>query len=175
MNFQQIVSQALATALGGILIVLPAYYLIKGDIDDYLETKKKNLNEDKVVLLNLRLQAYERIILFVERLNPVNFLVRIYQKGMEVGQLQTLVINEINAEYQHNITQQLYIEAKTWEVISKLKDDTIAMINNAVKSLPTDAPGIDLSKKILRHMSKIEDNPYQLTVLIIKKDIQKQF
>ncbi len=175
MNFQQIVSQALAMALGGILMVLPAYYLIKGDINDYLEAKKKNLNEDKVVLLNLRLQAYERIILFVERLNPVNFLVRIYQKGMEVGQLQTLVVNEINAEYQHNITQQLYIDAKTWEVISKLKEDTIAMINNAVENLPTNAPGIDLSKKILRQMSKIEDNPYQLTVLMIKKDIQKQF
>lgn len=175
MNFQQVVPQALALAFGGSISVLVAYYLIKDDLHDYLESKKVKSVDDKSTLLSLRLQAHERMVLFIERINPVNVLVRIHQKGIEVGALQTLVVNEINAEYQHNITQQLYIDVKTWAVISKLKDDTVAMINNAVKNLPADASGIDLSKKVLQHMSQIEENPYDLTIVMLKQSIQKMF
>ena len=85
------------------------------------------------------------------------------------------ILNEIKSEYQHNITQQLYVDSVTCNVVKKLKDDTVAMINHAVKELPANSNGIELSKAVLQHMATIKENPYDLTIELIKKDIQKLF
>lgn len=147
------------------------YFIVKNNLKKYL-AKPEN-KDNSTSTLPLKLQAHERLIIFIDRINPTNLLVRLHHQGIEVAALQNLVINEIKAEFQHNITQQLYVDTQTWRVINKLKDDTIAMINNVVKNLPANAPGVELSKKILHHMSEINENPYQLTMELIKKDVQK--
>lgn len=176
MNITHFFTQAAIMGLGGIIAVVTAYFLVKGDIQNYFRFKSlENQKDHRASLFPLRLQAYERLIVFVERINPANLLVRLHQSGIELTALQALVINEVNAEYQHNITQQLYINSVSWNVVRKLKDDTIAMVNNAVQGLPKEATGIDLSKKILQHMSGIEENPYDLTIDLLKKDIHVLF
>jgi aspartyl/asparaginyl-tRNA synthetase len=115
------------------------------------------------------------MIIFVDRINPSNLLLRLHQSGIETAALQIIAVNEIKTEFQHNITQQLYLEPTTWKVLQQLKDDTITMINNAVKNLPTDASGLELSKRVLNHMSEIEENPYELTIGLIKQDIHRLF
>lgn len=167
-------ASSLTTA--GVIVAVVVYYLFGRQ----LPTTKTIDNatppdEDKPPLLQLRLQAHERMIIFVDRINPANLLLRLHQQGIEISALQLMAVNEIKTEFQHNITQQLYLEAATWNVIRKLKDDTIAMVNNAVKNLPTDASGVELSKKVLHYMSEIDENPYELTMGLIKQDIQKLF
>lgn len=176
MDVNKLLLNTLSLALGGSGVVLVAYYLIKSDINEYLSSRKAvQPPTDDRSLLQLRLQAHERMIVFVDRINPSNLLLRLYQKGIEVSALQAMSINEIKTEFQHNITQQLYLEAASWNVIRKLKDDTISMINNAVKNLPADASGMELSKTVLHHMSEIEENPYELTIGLIKQDVRKIF
>ncbi len=177
MDLGKFLLNSASLAAGGILIVVVAYYMIRNDIMRYLDSRKNNAQptDDKSSLLNLRLQAHERMIIFVDRINPSNLLLRLHQQGIEVGALQVIAINEIKTEFQHNITQQLYIEATTWNVVRKLKDDTIAMVNNAVKNLPAEASGRELSKKVLNYMSEIEENPYELAIGLIKQDIHKLF
>jgi hypothetical protein len=156
----------------GIIILSFAYYLFRREFDRYLGVKfNQQTGNDQ--LMPLKLQAHERIIVFVERINPSNILIRLHQQGISVADLQSLVINEINSEYQHNITQQLYINDETWNVVRKLKEDTIAMIGNAAQGLPSDATGVDLSKKVLTHMATMQENPYDLTLILIKKGINK--
>jgi len=168
--------QVAIIALAGIIIVGFAYYLLKNDIYNYLKMKGAAVQvKQEDSLMPLRLQAYERLILFVERINPTNILIRLHQQGISVTQLQTLVISEINAEFQHNITQQLYISAGTWDVVKKLKDDTVSMISNATKGLQEDSSGIDLSKRVLQHMMTMDKNPYDLTLELIKKDVNQKF
>ena len=176
MDLSKLLLNSASLALGGIMIVIVAYYMIRNDIMSFLSERKKiAIPENKATLLQLRLQAHERMIVFVDRINPSNLLLRLHQQGIEVGVLQVIAANEIKTEFQHNIAQQLYVGATTWKVISKLKDDTIAMINGAVKNLATDAPGIELSKKVLHRMSEMEENPYELTIGLIKQDIHKLF
>jgi hypothetical protein len=164
-------------ALGGSIVMVVAYYMVRNDIADFLRSRRANLAPPPAVdtLLHMRLQAHERMIIYVDRINPANLLLRLHQQGLEVGALQMLAINEVKTEFQHNITQQLYLDAVTWEVLRKLKDDTIAMINNATTGLSLDSPASDLSKKVLRHMSEIKENPYELTIGLIKQNISKLF
>jgi hypothetical protein len=176
MDFKQILVDLLVLGLGIFGGLIAFYYIVKDDIKRYFDIKNIELNrESKAQLFPLRLQAHERLIIFVDRINPANLLIRVHQQGIELATLQAGILNEVKSEYQHNITQQLYIDSVTWSVVRKLKDDTIAMINNAVQGLPKQSNGIELSKTILQHMATISENPYDLTIELIKKDIQKMF
>jgi hypothetical protein len=161
----------------GIFGALMAFYqFIRSDIQRFFELRANELNkESRASLLPLRLQAHERLIIFVERINPANLLVRLHEQGIGVKELQNLILNDVKSEFQHNIAQQLYVNSSSWNVIRKLKDDTIAMVNNAVQGLPETSTGVDLSKKILQHMATIAENPYDLTIDHLKKDIQGLF
>lgn len=176
MSTQQILIDVVILFVGIFAALMAVYYLLKNDIQYFFNLKEIELNkESRVQILPLRLQAHERLILFTDRINPANLLVRLHQQGIAISALQAGILNEIRTEYQHNITQQLYINSATWSVVRKLKDDTLAMINNAVQGLPADANGIELSKAILSHMATIDENPYDLTIELIKKDIAKLF
>lgn len=176
MDLQKFLTEAAVLVIGGVITVSAGYYLVKDDIKTYFKLKFSDQRKDNAnPLLSLKLQAYERLIVFIERINPSNLFIRLHQPGISLTALQATILNEIRSEYQHNITQQLYISSATWDVVKKLKDDTIAMVNNGVKSLPEDATGIDLSKKVLHHMTGIENNPYDLTLDLIKKDIHQLF
>jgi hypothetical protein len=159
-----------------VITVAFAYYLIKPDIQRYLKLKTHGLVlEDRPQLMALRLQAHERLILFIDRINPSNLFIRSHQQGISLRDLQSVLLNDIRSEYQHNVPQQLYLSPAVWRVITKLKDDTIAMINTAVEHLPEGAEGVDLSKKVLTHMADMKEDPYELTLDLIKKDIQQFF
>lgn len=176
MNIQQILLDVVILFAGVFAALIAIYYVLKSDIQRFFNLKNIELNkESRAQILPLRLQAHERLIIFIDRINPANLLVRLHQQGIAIGTLQAGILNEVRSEYQHNITQQLYVDSITWNVVRKLKDDTIAMINNAVQGLPADANGIELSKAILQHMAGIEENPYDLTIELIKKDIQRLF
>jgi hypothetical protein len=131
--------------------------------------------DERNTLLQLRLQAHERLIVFIDRLNPANLFLRLHQPGITAQELQGLILNEVRSEYQHNVSQQLYLSAANWIVLSKLKEDTLAMINNAVAALPAQAAGVDLSRKVLEHVAVMSENPYDLTISLLKKDIHQLF
>ena len=176
MNGKQILIDLLTLSAGIFAALIAFYYFVKSDIHRFFDLKTSELNkESRAALLPLRLQAHERLIIFVERINPANLLVRLHQQGIGVKELQNLVVNDVKSEFQHNIAQQLYVNSVSWNVIRKLKDDTIAMINNVVQGLPEAATGIDLSKKVLQHMATISENPYDLTIDHLKKDIYQLF
>lgn len=176
MDIEKFLTDAGVLVVGGVATVSAGYYLIKSDIRNYLRLRfavqKKEENQQ---LLSLRLQANERLIVFIERINPANLFIRLHHQGISLQELQAKVLNEIRSEFQHNVSQQLYISTATWNVVKQLKDDTIAMVNNGVKGLPADAMGVDLSRKVLQHMAELENNPYDLTLDLIKKDIHQLF
>ncbi|MDA9555291.1 hypothetical protein N9R54_03565 [Pelobium sp.] len=160
--------------LSGLFVFFAAYFLIKSHFDTYYNLKELEYRTLVVKdILPLKLQAYERMTLFVERINPANLLVRLHVSGMDAREMQNLILTEIRAEYQHNISQQLYIGADAWSIIKRVKDDTINLVNQSIASLHPEASAVDLSKVIFTRLSEVEENPYDLALLVLKKDIQE--
>lgn len=185
MNIQDFLTGVAVSATGGIIAISAGFYLFRNEIHKSLTPEQPTViksdvapnanKEERLQLLPLRLQAHERLIVFIERINPANLFIRLHQQGISVADLQSVILNEIRLEYQHNVAQQLYVSETTWEVVRKLKDDTLGMVANGVRGLPEGAEGVDLSRKVLQHMATIADNPYDLTLNLIKKDIHKLF
>ncbi|HEY0771441.1 MAG TPA: hypothetical protein VGD31_14010 [Sphingobacteriaceae bacterium] len=163
--------------IAGLIIFFVAWFFIKAYLDRACDLKAQELKKGtQAHTFPLRLQAYERIILFLERINPAALLVRLHVPGMGAQEMQNIILADIRAEYQHNLSQQLYVSNQAWEVIKKIKEDTIRLVNDASHSLPENAPAIELSKVILTHLATLEnENPYDVALVIIKQDIQQLF
>jgi hypothetical protein len=158
--------------VAGIGVVWIAFYLLKPYLDkqdqlQLLEFKKSISNQT----LPLRLQAYERVVLFIERINPANMLIRLKGGDYTAAELHALILNEVRNEYQHNITQQIYVSLRAWGVVKQLKNDTLSIVNNAVKALPQNASGMELSKLILAHLGQLENDPYDVGLSNIRTDL----
>ncbi len=108
MNTQQILTDVVVLFAGIFAALIAVYYILKSDIQRFFNLKTIELDkESRAHILPLRLQAHERLIIFIDRINPANLLVRLHQQGIAIGTLQAGILNEVRSEYQHNITQQL--------------------------------------------------------------------
>jgi len=176
MVFYSLLIDILKYTVAGIGVVYIAFYLIKPYLDkssnlQILELKKALSTQT----LPLRLQAYERMVLLVERVNPANMLIRLSGNGLSAAELHAVIVNEIRNEYQHNVTQQIYVSSRAWAVIKRVKDDTLNVVNSAVKALPENATGLDLGRITLNHLGKLEEDPYEIAINLIRQDLEDLF
>ncbi len=160
--------------LAGTFVFFIAYFVLKGHFDTYYNLKA--LEYKTIVakdMLPLKLQAYERMTLFVERINPSNLILRLHQAGMTAQEMQALVLAEVKAEYQHNISQQLYVSKDAWNIIKRVKDDTVGLVNHAMNGLKAETSAVEMSKIVFAKLEELEENPYDLALLVLKNDIQE--
>lgn len=169
--------EILKFALAGLIIFFTAWFFVKTYLDQRLNFRILDSRREALKhTLPLRLQAYERTVLFLERVNPANLLIRLHVPGMSAREMQGIIISDIRAEYQHNISQQIYVRDNTWNVVKKIKEDTIGLVNSAVHALPEQATSADLSKSILVHLAGLEtESPYDIALNIVKQDVQSLF
>lgn len=125
------------------------------------------------VVLPLQLQAYERMVLFVERIAPQNLIGRVNQPGFTVLDMQLTMVSSIRSEYDHNISQQIYISQPAWEAIKTVKEQTISIINQLALKLPPDAPAMELNKQILELFMQQPVSPSDIAAEIINSEAKR--
>lgn len=99
----------------------------------------------------LRLQALERLTVFAERCGLKSLVSRVDNMSMNAAGLHGTLIETIKAEYEYNISQQIYVSPEVWNAVTRLKDQNIYIINQLAASLPPHATALDLSKRILEY------------------------
>lgn len=133
-----------------------------------IEFRQANLRE----ALPIRLQAYERLTLFMERISLNNLLPRVRRQEMHVAEFRTALINNIRQEYEHNLSQQVYVSAEAWNMIRAAKEEIISIINRNAMSLLPELPGIELHKKIIAELAESEEDAATQRVLLqLKKEV----
>lgn len=162
--------------IAGTGVIWIAFYLVKPYLDKQNQVQLLELKRSvSSQTLPLRLQAYERVVLFIDRINPANMLIRLNVGGLSVADLHIVIVNEIRTEFQHNVTQQIYVSSRVWAVMKRVKEDTMSLVNNAVKGLPQNATAMELSKTVLIHLSQLEDDPYEIAINLVRQDLEELF
>ena len=157
------------------LIVFVAVYMILKQFFD----REQSIRKDELKLKEtkeytpLKIQAYERTVLYMERIDPNNMIIRLHKPGMSARLLHSEMLKVIREEYVHNMTQQIYISIKAWDGVKTAKEETSKIINMAMHNLKDTATGIDLSSKIFGIVSKLEKTPTEMAVTVLKRDFQK--
>ncbi|UOQ74462.1 DUF7935 family protein [Hymenobacter cellulosilyticus] len=161
-------------------IILPAlivagslFYLIQNYLEKEQQRRLIELRlENSKTTLPLRLQAYERVTLLLERITPNNLLVRLSSSGQTASEYHRLLMTEIRAEYEHNLSQQLYMSPETWEQVKQSKENILTMINKAYHALatPQQARGTELAKRVLETLITDEVDPTNQALLAVKRE-----
>ena len=159
------------------LVMFGALYFV---MNRFLETEhRKQLmvlrKENNNVTTPLRLQAYERLILFLERISMDKLVLRVSKPGMSANLLKADLLKTIQQEFEHNLTQQLYISNSSWENITQAKDEYLKIVRIAASQVKSNANAVDLGQKIFEIMVKLDKSPSQIAALILKKEIRQLF
>ena len=126
-------------------------------------------------ILPVRLQAYERSILLLERISPDSMILRISRNDFTARQLQQELLSNITSEFEHNIAQQTYISAEAWEKMKTAKNQVINLVNETAKEVKPDASGPTLGKLILERLTELTNPPIQVAIDFLKKEVKLLF
>jgi hypothetical protein len=128
MNTEKIIELAFYT-LPAIITGAVAYYFFQQFVVNEDNRRRFLLmKENQKDALPLRLQAYERLTLFMERINPTKLLIRISPISQNKNDYENYVIAQIEQEFEHNLTQQIYVSEECWTIVMTAKNATIQMI-----------------------------------------------
>ncbi len=131
--------------------------------------------KNKEQSLNIRLQAYERMTLFLERISPSQLIPRLNNPDYSAGFFQQVLIQEIRNEFGHNLSQQIYLSSEAWLLIKQALEESILLINNSVMALEPNAEGVDLAKKILNNVREHSINPTENAIEFLKEEVRGLF
>lgn len=147
-----------------------AYYMFNGFLNQQnAEKKLALLSERKKEALPVKLQAYERMLLFCERINPTKIVVRIKPISDVTKDYGQLLISNIEQEFEHNLVQQIYLSDVTWTAVIGAKNATINKIKQVTE---TSNSASDLRENILIDYSKIAP-PTDTAIGFIKNEVRK--
>jgi hypothetical protein len=168
--------ELLKYTIPALIVFLTAYLILNKLISNEDKRRKVEtiLNNQKM-LLPIRLQAYERMILMLERLSPQSLVIRTQKPNMTNQDLQSALLKSIRSEFEHNMAHQLYISDAAWEIIKSSKENLIRLINQNAISLKPDGPAIQLSKYILEKILDSDKDPLQKAILYLKTEIRTLF
>ena len=157
--------------------VLYAMYLVmQGFINRDLEARRLEIRGKSIeTVLPNRLQAYERICLLLERISPQNLLIRVGHAGLSSKDYQRVLLEEIRNEYNHNVSQQVYMSDAVWSLVKNSREDLVMLINESASSLAEGATGLDLAKRIIERSLEKNLDPIGHALSELKKEIQQTF
>lgn len=169
-----IIWDILKISLPAIGVMVTAYFVIKQLLEaQYKRNELELRREISKSLTPKKINAYERIVLFLERIHPADMVLRVHQKGMSSQKFQAELVKTIRDEFQHNLTQQLYLSNTAWGYIRNAKEETIKLINVAGSKVPPNSSAIDLSNMIFQIMSKIDHHPVDVAKDFLKQELRK--
>jgi hypothetical protein len=159
-------------AMGGIVYLFLKHFE-KNEARKLGAQQTLSLNKE---IIPIKLQAFERLTLLLERITPSNLIMRLRTPDMTSGELHQLLLFTIRQEYEHNIAQQLYISASSWQMINLAKDQIINDINQISSRIPHENSAMELSRNILQfYIEKNEPMPSQRCIDIIKNEFNQVF
>lgn len=157
-------------------VLLMAYFFLKKQADKevrHLQIEMKK--ERQTYFLPMRVDAYQRAVLLMERIHPGNLIMRLHNPGHPAKRMQSDLLQAIREEYDHNVSQQLFISPQAWEMVRNSKEETVKIINIAGNQMDAASTGTDLAGKIFEIIAEVGKLPTEITVDYLKRELQELF
>ncbi len=165
--------EILKYTLPSLVLFLTIFFVMRNYLKNTINLEAMRLQaKKKQDTLPLRIQAYERLMLFCERINVEQLIYRMRQPEMKVGDLQSTLMIAIQQEFEHNLSQQIYASGNLWKIIELAKnevlnqivsvagkynpdDDSLAYSNDLISSKSATTGILDKAKEALRSEVKL--------------------
>lgn len=158
------------------IVTMLATNMIKSFLED--STKKEAIQikqEASKTTLPLRIQAYERLIIFLERIRINSLVMRTHKSGMDAQYFQAELLRTIRSEYEHNVSQQLYVSDSAWQLVVFAKEETVQVLNLASKSASEGDSATEFSRTLFELNGSLEHQPVDEAIKFIRREMRKFF
>ena len=168
--------EILKYTLPSLIVFGTAYLIIRSFIDNDQKKRKLEIRlANQKTITPIKLQAYERLILLLERISPESIIVRIQEANMTAEFLHKALLKVIRTEYEHNLSQQIYVSANAWSVVKTAKENVVKLVNNSADKVDKKATSFELSKVILESMMTNNITPTQTAIDFLKREASQYF
>lgn len=157
-----------------VLVIAMAYLLI----DKLLKNEENRRNfelvkQNQPTVTPIKLRAYERLMLLLERITPHNILLNKVQANMTAFELQSVLLSDIRKELEHNFSQQIYVSSPLWESIKNAQENIIQLINMCSAQCNADDTAAKLATLIIEVYDSKEETAIDATKEQLKNEVSK--
>jgi hypothetical protein len=169
--------EILKIILPAMAVFAAAYLLVQKFLGNDQKRREHELKKaGQSAITPLKIQAYERLVIFLERIHPNSIVVRVNKHGMTANVLHQELIKTIKTEYEHNLSQQIYVSAASWELVKTAKEEVIKLVNISSSKVHADGSSNDLAMMILNITAGLEKKmPSEIALDFIKKEANQIF
>jgi hypothetical protein len=166
-----VILEIVKLTIPALIVFLTVNSLLKRYLEGQQQIRLIELRKDQQAsTLPLRMQAYERLSLFCERISIPNLLLRLRRDGMSVSELRLTLLMAIQQEYEHNITQQVYVSEQLWQILNIARDDAINTVDLAAESVAPKADAKELARALFAILEKRGTTGLETALRAIKKE-----
>jgi hypothetical protein len=163
--------------LPALLVLLMAYLFfqrMKSMPNAAVTTNTDNVERMKLVL-PLKISAYERLIVMLERITPNSLVMRCNRGQINAGQLQLELLKSIREEFEHNVGLQMYVSSRAWQAVVAARQETSQMVKVAATKINLESPSISLSQEIFILEEKVSNSAIDIAKKMLKLEIAASF
>lgn len=161
-----------------LIVVIPVlivfglvYILMKSYFDNQLRLRMlESRDANAFTSRPLKLQAYERLMLFCERVSLSNLLLRIQSSEMSAKDLKSALVVAIQEEFEYNLSQQLYVSEKLWQIVKLAKNQLIEIVTHVGTKLPPKASADEFSQQLILFIESQKKDPIETAKTAVKKE-----
>ena len=168
--------EILKIVLPALIVFLTAWFLLRDMVENSQKRREFEFRiKNSSRITPVRLQAYERLALLLERISPQSLLIRISPHELSAADYHQQLLSHIRQEFEHNFSQQIYVSPMLWETIRGARENLIGIINKSSEEIDNSAPALLLSKKIIENYIGEENQPIVIAMNDLKREIGKLF
>lgn len=170
------VTEILMCTLPALFVFLATYLVLSKMLNNERRRMQAEaaMNNQKYIT-PIRLQAYERMVLLLERISPQSLIMRTQRPNITNQELQSALLKTIRSEFEHNMAHQLYISDKAWEMVRMAKEDCIKFINQTALQTKPDDNSLQLCKLVLEKLLDRDLDPTTKAINYLKEEIRTLF
>jgi hypothetical protein len=168
--------EILKYTLPSIVVLLCAIFILKSILN--AELSKRHLEMKGKIsgkTIALRLQAYERVVLLLERISPRQLVFRFDTEGMDAARYQRILLQSVREEFEHNLAQQIYISTHAWSLVKSARESVLLMINQASGDLKDDASALDMATALLEMNMPAGNKQIDAALAFVKNEVRELF
>lgn len=158
------------------IVMMTAYLLLDRMFSNEEKKRRYELaKKNQVTVTPIRLRAYERLMLLLERTNPSAMILNIIKPGMTCIEFQTGLLKYIRQEFEHNYSQQVYVSDELWDAINSTRENLFKLVNTTSSLFKPEDSASKMAEVIIRMYSEPEQNPTEKATDLLKEEIRSQF
>ena len=166
----ELLFEILKLTLPALIVGLTVYFLFKNFFDFQYRIKAiENKQNDRKITVPLRLQSYERLSLFCERISIPNLIMRLRSQDGNAQSLRYALMIAIQQEFEHNVSQQVYVSDQLWQIIRLTKENMLGIVNEVASKTDNNANSEVLIDELFKYLSE-NQSPTDTALAAIRQE-----